>query len=135
MFEIYLKYKLKQHTIPKFDKLYLELKNIFLEFTKKRENIVIIIDDQTFEMDSITFDNEINAWIKRLCLHVHDIIEEIPDFINKINMLEKCERLNVKGLDLDNVYASTLKNLVMRKYDFNIFFLIRFYNFLRIMVF
>lgn len=117
MFEIYIKYKLKRHTIPKFDKLYLELKSIFSEFTKKRENIVIIIDDQTFEVDSNKFDNEMNAWINRLCIHAHDIIDEIPDFTNKINMLEKCERLNVKGLELDYVYYSTFKNLVMRKYD------------------
>lgn len=118
MLEIYQKCKLKKHTIPKFDEFYTELKKLFSAFTKKRKNIILIIDDQSFETDSEIFDKEIGTWMNRLCEHIYIVIDEIPDFTNKIKMLKKCENLNLKGLELDHVYISLYQNIITCKYNF-----------------
>lgn len=105
----------KTSIIPGIREIYLELKNIFSTFIKGRENISIIVDDMMFENDSNKFDIEVDKWKNRVKIHINTVIEQTPDFGNKIILLKKCEKLNLNNLELDSVYIKILKNIMISK--------------------
>jgi len=110
--ETYQSYKgLKKSSIPMVRKLYAELKEMFQTFTKKREDLLKLIEDRKFKTDSDQFDLDVQDLKIRLKNHIKVVIEETPDFVNKVELLKKCETLKMNDLDLETVYISTLKNI------------------------
>lgn len=110
--ETYQTYRLlKQSIIPGIQEYHTELKNIFLTFTEKRENILKITEDQTFEKDSETFYTAVKIFKSRLKTHLKTTINEAPDFEYKIKFLKKCEELNLTGLNLDKLYIKISNDL------------------------
>lgn len=98
-------------TIPGIHKFHAELKNMFLSFTEKRKNILKITEDQTFDKDSATFDTYIEEYKIRLKIYLKKVIDEAIDFEYKIELLKKCEQLNLTGLEFENLYIKTSKDL------------------------
>lgn len=92
-------------------KLYAELEEKFQMFTKKREDLLKLIDDRKFKTDSDQFDSDVNDLKIRLKEHLKIVIEETPDFVNKVELLKKCDTLKMDDLDLETVYIRTFKNL------------------------
>lgn len=116
MLQTYESYKmLKVSKIPKVSELHTELQNILQMFTNKRENILKITEDQMFEEDSVKFDSEVEKWKIGLKNHLVAAIEDEPAFENKIELMKKCDKLELVDLDLDHVYISTFRNLIICK--------------------
>jgi len=116
MIKTYQSYKgLKKSSIPMVRKLYSELKEKFKTFTKKREDLLKLIEDRKFKADSDQFDSDVEEFKIRLKKHLKTVIEETPDFVNKVELLRKCETLKMDDLDLEIVYISTLKNINISK--------------------
>lgn len=92
-------------------KLHAELKEIFKTFTKKREDLFKLIDDRKFKEDSDKVISDIKDFKVRLKKHLEIVIKETPDFVNKVELLRKCETLKIDDLDLEIVYISTFKNI------------------------
>lgn len=75
-----------------------------------------MIKDQMFDEDSVGFHTGVEIWKIRLKNHIHTIFDDIPDFGNKIELLKRCEKLNLDSLDLDNLYISLSEDIHDRKY-------------------
>lgn len=110
--------QIRTSTIPMIHKFDEELKDMFLTFTKKREDLFKITDDQTFEQDSSIFDTGVKEWKNRLKIHIQTVITDLPDFENKIEILKKCELLNLNSLELDPVCAKILTDIIISKFNF-----------------
>jgi len=95
--------------------VYTELQNIYAMFTNKRPNISI--EDGMFETDCIAYNNKINEWKIRLKDHIHAVFHGIPDFGNKIELLKRCEKLNLDGLELDSLYITLFEHINNRNYE------------------
>lgn len=119
MIEICYKYKRLKNKIPGLKKLYPELKSMLTEFSKKRENILKIIDDIHFEKDSIKFNHDVEEWKGRLIEHIYTEFKEISDLGNKIKLLQKCDKLKLEGLELGQEFTSSFQNLIACKYYSN----------------
>lgn len=116
MIQISETYKmLKISNIPGTRELHTELNNILSTFSNKRENVLNITMDIWFEDDNAKFHNEVETWKNRFKNHLTTEIEEESSFENKIELMRKCDELNIVDLELDHVYASTLRNLIACK--------------------
>lgn len=116
MLQTYETYKmLKVSMIPEVNELHTELKDILSIFTNKRENILKITEDLMFEDDVVKFDIEVKNWKIRLNDHLTKQIEEETAIENKIELMKKCDDLNLINLELDHAYTSTLRNLISCK--------------------
>lgn len=112
MIETYRTYKrLKTSSIPMVRVIYADLKEMFKMFTKKREDLLKLIEDRKFKTDSEKYDSDVSELKIRLKKHLKTVIDETPDFANKIELLRKCETLKMDDLDLEKVYISTFKNI------------------------
>lgn len=117
MIETYQKYNvLKTSRIQGISEVYDKLKNIFETFIKDRPNIMI--EDKTFGEDSVRFDAGIEEWKIHLKNHIHEVFVDIPDFGNKIELLKRCEKLHLDGLELDGLYFSLSEDINDRNYYF-----------------
>lgn len=58
------------------------------------------------------FDDSVKEWANRLKEHVHNELGKVPDYMNVIKMLIKCEKLNLDELDLEDVYIRTIANII-----------------------
>lgn len=115
MIETYDTYKiLKTTRIQGILEVYEELRNIFEIFKKDRANITI--EDPMFKVDSVKFNTAVEEWKIRLKNHIHAVFEDIPDFGNKIELLKRCEKLNLNGLGLDILYISLSEDINDRNY-------------------
>jgi hypothetical protein len=110
--------QIRTSTIPMILEYDTELKDMFLTFTKKREDLFKITDDEMFERDSSTFDTGVKEWKNRLKIHIKTVIDDLPDFENKIEILKKCELLNLNNLELDPVCAKILTDIIISKFSF-----------------
>lgn len=115
MIEIYDTYKvLKTTRIQGISEVYEELRNIFEIFIKDRENIMV--EDPMFNVDSVKFNTTVEEWKISLKNHIHVVFEDIPDFGNKIELLKRCEKLDLSGLELDSLYISLSEDINDRNY-------------------
>lgn len=97
--------------IPSVNEVYFtEFKSIYVTFAKNTHYIFNM--DKAIDSDCEVFKNSIIEWEGRLKAHLHAVLKKMPDFINTIEMLKKCEKLNLTSLDLEKVYISTIVNII-----------------------
>jgi hypothetical protein len=81
--------QIRTSTTPMILEYDAELKDMFLTFTKRREDLFKITDDKMFERYSSIFDTGVKEWKNRLKIHIKTVINDLLDFENKIEIIKK----------------------------------------------
>lgn len=107
--------KLSKNTFPGYEAFSVNLNKILNKFTETKKSIADIIDYPKFESDVNDFIEAAELWKIDVNKHLNVVIEDVPDFLNKIVLFKKWE--NKKYFELNRMYESTFNGLMICKYD------------------
>lgn len=105
--------KLSNNTFPGYAGFSVDLNKILKKFTETKKSIAGIIDYPKFESDVDDFNEAAEIWKTNVNKHINGVIEEVPDFLNKIVLFKKWE--NKKYFQLTRMYESTFDGLMLCK--------------------
>lgn len=72
-----------------------------------------IVDNLNFEADIDIFNEAVELWKIDVNKHLRIVIQEIPDFLNKIKLFKKWEKK--KYFELNHMFKSTFSDLMKCK--------------------